>query len=291
MLKGGVTISMKETIYTIPLTEAFHTDCECPFCCLVKKLTAEQIDSFLGPSLMEPDIRTMTNESGFCREHLSMLYASKSNRLGLALILHTHTQEKNAFMTSLVQKAGVPPGNAQRANPAAVKSFSLFQKRGKQSKTAIPTDPGTQNPVGKMDLNAVNDLILSLERLENSCCICDKLQRSMLRYVEVLFYLWDREPEFRAQFAKINGFCLPHFKLILTHARQTMTADDLSEFLSVLLPLQTKNMKRVEDDLLWFTQKFDYRNDDKSWGTSKDALPRAIEKLRGSCTLTERQPK
>ena len=275
---------MKETIYTIPLTEAFTADCECPFCYLLKKLTAEQIDSFLGPSLMEPDIRTKTNESGFCREHLSMLYATKSNRLGLALILHTHTQEKNALMTHLMQKAGAPldgPLQGSDNPPEAAKSFSLFRKRGQQSKTALPTGQETPSPVYKIDLNAVHELMLSLERLENSCCICDKLQQTMLRYVEVLFYLWNREPEFRAQFAKINGFCLPHFKLILTQARQTMTAEDFSEFLSHLLPLQAKNMKRLEEELLWFTQKFDYRNDDKPWGTSKDALPRVIEKLRG----------
>ncbi len=37
-------------------------------------------------------------------------------------------------------------------------------------------------------------------------------------------------------------------------------------------------MKRVTDDLEWFTDKFDYRNEDKPWKNSKDALPRSMNK-------------
>ena len=40
-------------------------------------------------------------------------------------------------------------------------------------------------------------------------------------------------------------------------------------------------MRRVEADLNWFTLKFDYRNRDKPWGSSRDAVERALIKLRG----------
>ena len=55
---------MKEKIYTIPVTEAFSEECECPLCVLHKKLEDENIDYILGPSLMEPDGRIETNEKG-----------------------------------------------------------------------------------------------------------------------------------------------------------------------------------------------------------------------------------
>ena len=39
------------------------------------------------------------------------------------------------------------------------------------------------------------------------------------------------------------------------------------------------NMKRVCDDVEWFTDKFDYRNADAPWKNSKDALIREALKL------------
>lgn len=85
---------MKEKIYTIPVTEAFSVECECPVCVLQKKLEDEYVAYFLGPSLMEPDCRMVTNKKGFCRRHFEMLYNKQENRLGLGLVIATHLQEQ-----------------------------------------------------------------------------------------------------------------------------------------------------------------------------------------------------
>lgn len=83
---------MKERIYSIPLTDALNEGCGCLLCTLEKKLEEDAAAYFLGPSLMEPDSREMTNEKGFCRRHLSML-VDGNHRLGLALLLETHVDE------------------------------------------------------------------------------------------------------------------------------------------------------------------------------------------------------
>ena len=81
---------MKETIYTIPVNEAFETPVEqCAFCSLFKKLEANELDLILGASMMEPDIRIETNKKGFCGTHLDMMFVQK-NRLGLGLMLESH---------------------------------------------------------------------------------------------------------------------------------------------------------------------------------------------------------
>ena len=46
---------MKEKIYTIPVTEAFQQDCECPLCLMEEKLEEEALEYTLGASMMEPD--------------------------------------------------------------------------------------------------------------------------------------------------------------------------------------------------------------------------------------------
>jgi hypothetical protein len=41
-------------------------------------------------------------------------------------------------------------------------------------------------------------------------------------------------------------------------------------------------MQRVNDDLEWFINKFDYRFQDEPWKNSKDAIPRTIIKTNHS---------
>lgn len=83
---------MKERIYSIPLTDALRENCGCILCTIEKKLEEDALAYFLGPSMMEPDGRELTNEKGFCRRHLPMLF-EKGNRLGLALVLETYVKE------------------------------------------------------------------------------------------------------------------------------------------------------------------------------------------------------
>lgn len=66
----------------------------CPFCNMHIHLEQNAINFLMGPSVayMEDDVRMKTNQIGFCKEHYIQLHATK-NRLGLALMLHTHMTE------------------------------------------------------------------------------------------------------------------------------------------------------------------------------------------------------
>lgn len=77
---------MKDTIYTIPVTEIFDEDCFCPFCSLYKRLEDEETAYAVGPAMMEPDYRGLTNSKGFCKNHIIMLN-SLPKILPLALVL------------------------------------------------------------------------------------------------------------------------------------------------------------------------------------------------------------
>ena len=86
-----------ETIYTIPVNEAFEasaadSSCGCPFCTLYNKLEDDELELILGASMMEPDVRIQTNKEGFCRTHYDMMFTRK-NRLGMALTLESHIAE------------------------------------------------------------------------------------------------------------------------------------------------------------------------------------------------------
>ena len=86
-----------ETIYTIPVNEAFEASaanhsCGCPFCALYNKLEDDELELILGASMMEPDVRIQTNKEGFCKTHYDMMFTRK-NRLGMALTLESHLAE------------------------------------------------------------------------------------------------------------------------------------------------------------------------------------------------------
>ena len=97
---------MEEQLYTIPVNDAFTTDCECPICEMNRQLERNAIDYTMGPSYMEDDNRAMTDKMGFCSHHIGMLYKEK-NRLGLALMLKTHTDKTIRELKALSEK-GTP---------------------------------------------------------------------------------------------------------------------------------------------------------------------------------------
>lgn len=100
---------MKESIYTIPISEVFEPKCGCPICRLHDMLESRCVEYIMGAAMMEPDIRMQTNEKGFCADHYKMMLA-KQNRLSLALILESHLAE--------VKKEGYKAINKKAKKPA-----------------------------------------------------------------------------------------------------------------------------------------------------------------------------
>ncbi len=89
---------LKEKIYTILINELMEED-GCPFCLAEKVFEKNALEYFLGPAMMEPDVRIMTNKKGFCRTHSEMMLSDK-NKLSLALTLHTRIIEVMGMLSS-----------------------------------------------------------------------------------------------------------------------------------------------------------------------------------------------
>lgn len=241
---------MKEKIYTIPVNEAYDTDCECPFCLLHKNLEKEGIEYALGAAMMEPDNRIQSNETGFCNKHFSMLYAYP-NRLGLALVLETHLAE-------------------------------IRSKLAKKEKAAKTLKNGGGGLFKKSDAKIFSEeLDALLSGINDGCVVCNKINHTMERYYEVAVYLWDTESDFKKKFDASKGVCLLHFKALANAAVKYLGKNQAAEFISDLYKKQLTELERIQDDIHRFTLKFDYRNQDMEWGTAKDAPIRTVEKIGG----------
>lgn len=233
---------MKEQLYTIPVNDAFAVDCECPVCSMYDSLEKDAIEFTMGPSYMEDDIRMETNKIGFCTHHVKQLYKHQ-NRLGLALILHTHMQRTNRDLEDLL-------------------SSDKPVKKGLFAKKTENASPVTEY----------------IENLNHSCYICNRIDRIFARYLATIYHCYEHDEEFRRKFTASKGFCTKHFGMLYEGAPSSLSGKRLPEFIKTLNEVYLTNMKRVTDDLEWFTDKFDYRNEDKPWKNSKDALPRSMNK-------------
>lgn len=237
---------MKEHIDTMPLWEVFREDCECPLCRLHSLNEANYREYFMGASVMEPDVRVETNKKGFCARHYGQMFRM-SNRLSLALSTHTYLKEVISRIES----------DARAREGSSAKRGGLFSR-----KSSSP---------------AAGD---ALDGIADTCILCERLNTTMDRYIETLFITWKREPEFKKVFSGCKGFCIQHYAKLMHAAPSNLSGSDLQSFTKDLIEVERQALARIEKELEWFTLKFDYRNVDKPWGTSEDAVERTLNKLR-----------
>ena len=266
---------MADTIYTIPVSEAFEADCECPVCELKKRFENSTVEYFAGPSLMEPDTRIVTNDLGFCGRHFNMLYNSQAKKLGLGLMLDTYMQEQlkrikkyaQAKDTGTTEEDASPDPESGENHGEKRKKFSLFG--GKNASKPAASQP----------------LVKYLRAHEKECAVCKKLDYTMDRYVDIIFHMYKTDRDFRAKFRSSKGFCVPHTALLLEESGKKLGGSTRDEFRDTVTSLLVTNLERIEGEVDWFTKKFDYRNAEADWGNSRDALPRGILKMTGETDI------
>lgn len=255
----------KYQIDTIPVWDAYHKEGECPLCTLARICDEQFVQSALGGSVMDPDIRVMVNEKGYCSRHFAALLGQQ-NKLGVALMTHTHFKDVWAEMQAHAEKlqAGIE----------------------QEEQSSMPVRAVRRIAKNAPSLELARAFADAVEKRTHSCILCDKLDEVMQRYIATVVAMWRNEDEFKAAFASGKGYCMEHFAALLRAGADSLTGKEQRQFLSTLTTVQMENMERLEGEVEWFTLKFDYRNHDKPWGTSVDAPERAINKLR-SRTLPE----
>ncbi len=241
---------MKEKLYTIPLNDAINADTECPFCYIERKIEQDTMDFVLGnsSSYMESDIRSMTDDMGFCRDHFKKMF-DYGNTLGNAWILKTHYDKKIKKLEK----------HFKQYTPEKSTALFSFIKSG----------------------NEGNTLTNWMDSEKDSCFICDKFRDTYDRYMNTFFYLYLNDAAFHDKLMNTKGFCLTHFNDSLKAADKHLDASKRERFYKEMQSLMLKNMNRIMEDVSWMIEKFDYRNKDADWKDSKDAIQRAMQKLEG----------
>ena len=142
--------------------------------------------------------------------------------------------------------------------------------------------PGKQTFKDKIKGNKPqNSLVDFIRTKENSCFICQEVEKIYKCYLDTFFYLYKNDSEFLNKVKNSKGFCLTHFGDLCEMADDKLSENDLKDFYSIMNSLMIDNMKRMQGDVSWLVDKFDYTNKDADWKNSKDANQRAMQKLKG----------
>lgn len=238
---------MKEVLYTIPLNDAFNENGECPFCVIERNVEQDLLDFVLGSSAsyMEADIRAVTDAEGFCRPHFKKMFAY-GNTLGNAWILKTHYMRVN-------------------------EDFKKEKKHFSESKGSL----------FKKGSGSANSMSAWIKKREESCYICKRFAETYERYMATFFHMYENDRDFIARLKESKGFCLSHFGDISESADKYLSEKQRKEFFAIVFDLMEKNLERLQEDVSWMVEKFDYRNKDADWKNSKDAIQRGMQKLKG----------
>lgn len=238
---------MKETIYSIPINEAFDQKCSCAICEIENRIESEETEAVLGPAMMEPDFRINSNKKGFCKTHYNNLLKN-CKALPMALVLQTHIQQQNKDIFS-----------------EKVEDVSKSKFLKKQSDEHISAKKITEY----------------INRIGNSCIICDKVQDIMNRYFDNIIYIWKTQEDFREKFASQEGFCIPHFSKLLEYASNGLNERDFKEFYHTLINIEEKSLKQYYSDISEFTMLFDHNNNSNPSDNVKNSIKRTVHVISG----------
>lgn len=240
--------------------DAYGEGGECPLCSLLDAVERTYLLSFQHSRLMEPNVRVQTNAKGFCPAHWDRLYRQE-NRLGTALMAHTHLRENRRWIGSRLDGLREEAGKGGGRRPF------------------LPAARGS----GAWDA-AVRELRSYVDR----CFLCDLLAMDRERYCFTVVYLWKKDPEFLPVFRSSRGFCVDHFLAVLAEARKALNRANLLRWLDDAVPLMKGSLERLEGEVEAFTGIFRHENTEPVGEDVRTALVRTLQKMAGRMFRTER---
>lgn len=118
--------------------------------------------------------------------------------------------------------------------------------------------------------------VKSLDRLGESCYVCERMGYNFDRSVEAAVILWESDVSFREKCLSQPYFCLPHFAKFVALAKDKLSKKDFTSFYNDVSQVESAYFDKISGDVSHFVKKFDYRYTEEPWGDAKDSPERAI---------------
>ncbi|MBR5586623.1 MAG: hypothetical protein IKW02_01540 [Clostridia bacterium] len=241
---------MKEKIYTIPINDALDAGGFCPFCQMFDRLEKNAVSYAVGPAMMEPDFRQLTNAKGFCKKHMRDLHA-QSKALPLALVMDTHLAELDSLLSTDFSGG----------------KKSLF-KKGESVKDGFAK---------------------KLSDVATSCVVCDSINDTFSRYFDTFVYMLKKEKGFLEKVLASDGFCIEHFARLAEIAANEMADAEFEKYFLPVINLQKKRVQEFNAHIKNFVNNFDYRNANNKAEVPENLLLKTGNLLNGEFEPKEKK--
>ncbi len=177
--------------------------------------------------------------------------------------------------------------------------LNLMFGRRKQLPLALMLESHLDFIAGEIDGNMSSLFVVKtgdnaakrLEKLENSCYICERIEYNFSRMIECAALLWQSDGKFREKTKKAPHFCLNHYGRFVRAAKDRLSKKEFAEFYREISEVERAYFDKLRADVSWFCKKFDYRYENEPWGDAKDSLERANRFLSGSLHVYEDKKK
>ena len=134
------------------------------------------------------------------------------------------------------------------------------------------------------DKTALKKILAAAEKRENSCFVCENVDKNIDHLLDSMLNLWQNDAEFRELYSEQEYICLKHYPKVLEKAK-SIPKKNFIPFSSETTRLAGTQLNSLTDSITHFCSMFDYRNKNGDWGNSKTAIERTIN------YITSREPK
>lgn len=222
------------------------TEPGCALCRLLARNADNYIDGVLWELVNDADTRQNLKQArGYCRDHAWMLVRHGAS-LGIAVML----EDVLKTLLQVLDAADFTPPPTSSLNRVWQK---FNQNQASEATAALVADLSPQAP----------------------CPVCAQVQVSKKYFVEALVRHFcgpgGLEPVYRTS----AGFCLPHFRLVLSRVSDEAT-------LTALVEAQKAVWQRLQAELSEFIRKNDYRYMQEGFGLEGNSWLRVIEAISGA---------
>lgn len=135
----------------------------------------------------------------------------------------------------------------------------------------------------KTDSKPDKKKLAAISETLSSCYVCDRIEADMHHLMATVFVEWAKGNDFRTLYNEQPFICLKHYHFVMACAmgKGGVPSKHLADFHRDTAELAKKYLESLKGDISHFVSMFDYRNRDKDWGTSVDAIERSIDFLTG----------
>ena len=99
--------------------------------------------------------------------------------------------------------------------------------------------------------------------------------------LDTFVYQVKHETEFMDLVKASRGFCIHHFADLVDACQNGLGKKEQDQVFPILFGQMEQELNRIQEDIDWMIEKYDYVNKDKDWKNSRDAVQRTMQKIVG----------